>query len=341
MAEDNILRNAVRQNLDKWLQKLDCSGDVEKKLAFKMRFVEKLRESPVAVETARANEQHYEVPTDFFRTVLGKRLKYSSCYWPENVTTLEEAEDAMLKLVCQRAKIEDGHSIMDLGCGWGSLALWLCEQYPRCTVTTVSNSNTQREWIESEARRKGFSARMTCITSDANVFKTSSRFDRIISIEMFEHMKNYEELMRRVARWLKPSGYLFVHILCHREFAYNFNTKKNSDTEWMARNFFSGGTMPSSDLLLYFQKDLCIQQHWQISGNHYARTLEAWLVKLDQQQATVRQIFTRTYGSDQVDEQVFNWRMFFIYCAEVFSFRGGNEWIVAHYLFQNKLASSL
>lgn len=339
---DKILRDAVRQNLSKWLQKLDCSGDVEKKLALKMKFVEKLRKSPVAVETARANEQHYEVPTNFFRTVLGKRLKYSSCYWPENIITLEEAEDTMLKLVCQRAQVKDGHSIMDLGCGWGSLALWLCEHYPNCTVTTVSNSNTQREWIESEAGKKGYSSRMTCITSDANVFNTSLRFDRIISIEMFEHMKNYEELMCRVASWLKPSGFLFVQILCHREFAYNFSTKKSSDTEWMARNFFSGGTMPSSDLLLYFQKDLCIKQHWQISGNHYARTLEAWLVKLDQQEATVRDIFLQTYGSDQVDQQVFNWRMFFIYCAEVFSFKGGNEWIVAQYLFQkNRVPSSL
>jgi len=337
---DKILRDAVRQNLDKWLQKLDCSGDVEKKLTFKMKFVKKLRESPVALETARANEQHYEVPTDFFRTVLGKRLKYSSCYWPENITTLEEAEDSMLKLVCERSQVEDGHSIMDLGCGWGSLALWLCEHYPNCTVTTVSNSSTQREWIESEAQKKGFGSRMACITSDANVFNTSLRFDRIISIEMFEHMKNYEELMCRVASWLKPSGCLFVQILCHREFAYNFSTKKNSDTEWMARNFFSGGTMPSSDLLLYFQKDLCIKQHWQMSGNHYARTLEAWLVNLDEHEATVRNIFLQTYGSDQVDQQVFNWRLFFMYCAEVFSFRGGNEWIVAQYLFQKKPAIS-
>lgn len=338
---DKILREAVRQNLDKWLKKLDCSGDVEKKLAFKMKFVQKLRESPVAIQTARANEQHYEVPTDFFRTVLGKRLKYSSCYWPEDNTTLDGAEDSMLKLVCERAKVEDGNSIMDLGCGWGSLALWLCEQYPNCAVTTVSNSKTQREWIESEAKRKGFGARVNCITSDANVFNTSLRFDQIISIEMFEHMKNYEELMSRVASWLKPGGLLFVQILCHREFAYNFNTKKNSDTEWMAQNFFSGGTMPSSDLLLYFQKDLAIKHHWQINGNHYARTLEAWLLKMDKQQATVREIFRTTYGSHQLDEHVFNWRIFFIYCAEVFAFRGGNEWIVAHYLFQKNVVSSL
>ena len=171
------------------------------------------------------------------------------------------------------------------------------------------------------------------------VFDRSFLFHLVIFLQ---HMKNYEELLCRVASWLKPSGYLFVQILCHREFAYNFSTKKSSDTEWMARNFFSGGTMPSSDLLLYFQKDLCIKQHWQINGNHYARTLEAWLVKLDQQEATVRDIFLQTYGSDQVDQQVFNWRMFFIYCAEVFSFRGGNEWIVAQYLFlKNRIPSNL
>ncbi|XP_068703617.1 uncharacterized protein [Montipora foliosa] len=338
---DKILRDAVCQNLDKWLKKLDCSGNVEEKLAYKMKFVEKLRSSPVAIETERANEQHYEVPTDFFRTVLGKRLKYSCCLWSKGAATLEEAEDAMLQLVCQRSKIEDGQSIMDLGCGWGSLAFWLCEQYPQCSVTTVSNSGTQQKWIESEAQRRGFVDRITCITSDANVFNTQSKFDRIISIEMFEHMKNYEELMSRVAGWLKPSGYLFVQILCHREFAYNFNTKKNSDTEWMARNFFSGGTMPSSDLLLYFQKNLCIESHWQLNGNNYARTLEAWLAKMDRNEGAVKEILLRNYKSDQVDQQIFNWRMFFIYCSEVFGFRGGNEWIVAHYLFQKNLSSSL
>ena len=158
---------------------------------------------------------------------------------------------------------------------------------------------------------------------------------------LFQHMKNYEELMHRVASWLKQSGYLFVQILCHREFAYSFNTSRNSDTEWMARNFFSGGTMPSSDLLLYFQKDLCIEKHWQINGKNYSRTLEAWLARMDRQESEVRGIFQKTYTSDQVDQQVFNWRMFFIYCAEVFAFRGGNEWIVAQYLFKKKLISNL
>ncbi|XP_029213908.2 (S)-coclaurine N-methyltransferase-like [Acropora millepora] len=339
--EDNILRDAVCQNLDKWLKKLACSGNVEEKLAYKMKFVEKLRSSPIAIETEKANAQHYKVPTDFFRTVLGERLKYSCCLWSEGATNLEGAEDAMLKLICQRAKIQDGHSIMDLGSGWGSLALWLCEQYPRCTVTTVSNSRTQQQWIRSEAHRKGFMDRITCITSDANVFNTQLTFDRVVSIEMFEHMKNYEELMHRVASWLKQSGYLFVQILCHREFAYSFNTSSNSDTEWMARNFFSGGTMPSSDLLLYFQKDLCVEKHWQINGKNYSRTLEAWLARMDRQESEVRGIFQKTYTSDQVDQQVFNWRMFFIYCAEVFAFRGGNEWIVAQYLFEKKLISNL
>ncbi|XP_001641686.2 (S)-coclaurine N-methyltransferase [Nematostella vectensis] len=339
--QDHFLREGIRQNLSSWLQKLSCDGDVERKLEYKKKLVKKLRVSPIAVATEQANEQHYEVPTEFFLTVLGKRLKYSSCIWPEGVSTLEQAEDAVLDQVCKRAQVEDGQDVMDLGCGWGSLALWVCEKYPNCKVTCVSNSQTQRAFIEKQAQLRGFTNRLQCITADANVFSTSLRFDRIISNEMFEHMKNYEILMSRVSSWLKPHGLLFIQILCHREFAYEFKTKKGSDTEWMAKNFFTGGTMPSSDLFFYFQKDLFVKDHWHVNGKHYSKTLEAWLERMYENLDKVKEVFSASYGSNNVTQQVFNWRMFFIYCSETFGFNHGNDWMVSHYLFKKRVASSL
>ncbi|CAH1778256.1 unnamed protein product, partial [Owenia fusiformis] len=341
MASDQMLREGVRQNLANWIRKLECNGDVEKQHEFKQRFLRKLRDSKIAIETKTANEQHYEVPTDFFITVLGERLKYSCGLWPKGVTTLEASENAMLKVTCERAQVQNGQTIMDLGCGWGSLAFYICENYPQCNVVCVSNSNTQRKLIQGRAKERGFSKRLECITADANVFITQRRFDRIISIEMFEHMKNYQELMGRVSSWLNPGGMLFTQILCHKEFPYQFDTKKGSDTEWMARNFFSGGTMPSADLFLYFQDDLVCVDHWRINGCNYSKTLEAWLVKMDERIGKVKPIFEKAYGADEVDQQVFNWRLFFIFCSEVFGYKDGNEWIVAHHLFKKRMSSQL
>lgn len=338
---DEALRETVRQNLQVWLEKLRCGGDVESKMEYKQKFIKHLKKAPVAINTTDANEQHYEVPTAFYLQCLGERMKYSSAIWPDNETTLEESEDAMLKLICKRAQVKDGQVIMDLGCGWGVTSLWILEKYPNCTVVAVSNSRTQKEFIEGHARDKGFAERLTCITADANVFDIEQRFDRIISIEMFEHMKNYQTLMKRVASWLKPEGLLFTQILCHKEFAYSFNSSKGSNTEWMARNFFSGGTMPSSDLFLYFQDDLGILDHWNINGKHYSKTLEAWLVRLDSNKAKAMEVLEASYGKDKAPLQMFNWRLFFIYCAEVFGYEDGNEWIVAHHLFEKRLKSSL
>lgn len=340
MSADEPLRNGVRANMEAWLQKLECGGDLEKQAFFKKKFITRLRDSPVAIETEKANEQHYEVPTELFLTILGKRLKYSGCQWPEGVDSLEEAEDLSLQSYCDKAGLEDDHSVLDLGCGWGSLSLYICEKYPKCKVTCVSNSNTQRQLIQNRAQTLGYQGRLECITADANVFTTAKRFDRIFSIEMFEHMKNYDILMQRVSSWLKPSGKLFIQVLCHRLHPYAFDTKQGSDTEWMAKNFFSGGTMPSVDLFLYFQNGVKIQDFWVINGTNYSKTLEAWLSKLDQNKDKVMNILRQAYGDD-ADQQLFNWRLFFIFCSEVFGYKGGNEWIISQHLFKKHQLSSL
>lgn len=338
---DGVLRETVRQNLKKWLEKLRCGGDVEQKMAFKRKLISKLKNAPVAINMKDANEQHYEVPTDFFLLCLGNRMKYSSCYWPENAKTLEEAEDISMELICERARLENGHRVLDLGCGWGVTSLWILEKYPNCQVVAVSNSRTQRMFIERRGKEMGVSNRLKCITADANVFDTEERFDRIISIEMFEHMKNYDTLFGRASSWLKPTGLLFTQILCHKEFSYEFNANKGSDTEWMAREFFSGGTMPSSDLFLYFQNDVAIVDHWNINGKHYSKTLEAWLIRLDQNKEKAMEVLEKAYGKESAPQQMFNWRMFFIYCSEVFGFDDGNEWIVSHHLFQKRPTAAL
>ncbi|KAL4225156.1 hypothetical protein ACF0H5_015849 [Mactra antiquata] len=340
MASDEALRNGVRANLQTWIKKLECDGDLEKQSLRKKKFIQRLRNSPVAIETDKANEQHYEVPTDFFLTVLGKRLKYSGCDWPAGVKTLEEAEVVSLGLICERAGVQNGQTILDLGCGWGSLSLYICEKFPQCNVTCVSNSNTQRQHIQNQGLSLGYQGRLECITADANVFTTSETFDRIISIEMFEHMKNYEILMQRVSSWLKPSGKLFIQVLCHRQHPYAFDTKQGSDTEWMAKNFFTGGTMPSVDLYLYFQNGVKIEDYWIINGVNYSKTLEAWLERLDQNYDKVMKILKDAYGDD-ADQQMFNWRLFFIFCSEVFGYSGGNEWIVSQHLFKKNQLSSL
>lgn len=330
---DNQIRGAIRKGLELWLRKLNCDGDAEKKLYYKQKFVDQLKNLPIAVHTKSANEQHYEVPTSFLMTVLGKRAKYSACLYPEGVNDLDSAEEASLSLYCERAIIRDGQTIMDLGCGWGSLTFWLLENYPNCRVTSVSNSATQGEYIRSSAQRKGYSDRLTVYTADANTFQTEQRFDRIMAIEMLEHMKNYEQLFKKIASWLKPDGLLFTQILCHREFTYHFKTKPGSDTAWMAQNFFTGGTMPSSDLFLYFQKDLAVEKHWNINGLNYTKTLDAWLKKMDDNIDEVRKIFHEAYGEKEVQKHVFNWRKFFMFSSEVFGCNDGNDWLVAHHLF--------
>ncbi len=296
-------------------------------------FVEQMRGGPIAVEADAANVQHYEVPTEFFRQVLGPRLKYSCCYWPGPETTLPEAEDAMLDLFCERAEIEDGMDVLELGCGWGSLCLWVAERYPRCRVLAVSNSRTQREFIESRCRESGIE-NVEVQTANVAQFATDRRFDRVLSVEMFEHVRNHEELLRRIAGWLKPEGKLAVHIFCHARFAYPFETE--GELNWMGRYFFTGGIMPSDDLLMRFQRDLVLEDHWHVSGMQYARTLEAWLARCDARRADLLPLFGAAREPKDAARRFQRWRMFFMACSELFAYAGGDEWFVSHYLFRRR-----
>jgi len=291
--------------------------------------LEQLNSGPLALSTDEANDQHYEVPSRFFELALGRRLKYSCCYWPDGVSTLDDAEEAMLELSCTRAGVADGMEILDLGCGWGSLALWMAEHYPNARILAVSNSSTQRAHIEQRAHESGF-GNLEVLTCDVNDFQPDRKFDRVLSIEMFEHMRNYDMLLERVASWLETDGRLFVHIFCHREIAYLFQTDGRQD--WMARHFFTDGLMPAWDLLTHFERSMVLEERWRVDGTHYQKTAEAWLEQLDENRTVVESVFRSAY--EDPERWAERWRLFFLACAELFGFRGGSEWFVGHYLMK-------
>lgn len=290
-----------------------------------------IRSSPLATHTPDANAQHYEVPTDFFLAALGPRRKYSSAWYETGRETLAEAEIAMLKITCERAKLKDGDSILELGCGWGSLSLWMAEQYPNSKIVAVSNSRTQKAFIDAEAARLSL-PNLEIRTADMVHFDPGQQFDRVVSVEMLEHMRNYAELLRRISTWLNPAGTLFVHIFTHRKYAYPFETGEQND--WMAQHFFSGGQMPSDTLLTEFQDHLRHLETWRINGRHYAQTCEDWLRNMDANEANIRPLFAKCYGKDEETKWIVRWRVFFLACAELFAYEQGSEWGVCHYLFQ-------
>ena len=290
-------------------------------------FFASLRSGPVAIATDAANAQHYEVPAQFFATVLGQRLKYS-CAWYENASVdLAQAEEAMLRLSCARGGVEDGMRLLDLGCGWGSLSLWLAEQYPHAVITAVSNSSTQRAYIENQARARGFS-NLSVITANAIEWDTDVRFDRVLSVEMFEHMRNYEALLRRVMGWLAPGGRLFTHVFCCREYGYHFAEADG----WMAQNFFTGGIMPREDQFEQFPLSAQLIERWWVPGTHYERTCNDWLARLDANRDAVLAICREAYGAADARVWRQRWRMFFMACAELFGLEEGNRFGVVHSL---------
>lgn len=329
---DILIRKGIRSLLKQRLDQ-ENKGNTELQQAHFMKLVEELKSSPIAVNTVDANEQHYEVPTKFYQYCLGKHLKYSSGYWKDGVTDIDTSEKDMLELTCQRAELQDGQNVLELGCGWGSLSLFMAFRFPKSTFTVVSNSRTQKLYIDEQAINRGIK-NLTVITVDINIFKIDSTFDRIVSVEMFEHMRNYQKLMHKAASFLKPDGKLFVHIFTHKEYAYKFEVIDESD--WMSKYFFTGGIMPSDHLLLYFNEHMSIEQHWHVNGTHYSKTSEAWLENMNKHKNEIMPMFETTYGKDQALKWWVYWRIFYMSCAELWGYNDGNEWIVSHYLFKKK-----
>jgi cyclopropane-fatty-acyl-phospholipid synthase len=330
LVPDVVIRGGIRRLLKERLIEMQCD-DIERAAEKIDEFVAAMDHGPVAPLPEKANEQHYEVPTALFGHVLGPHRKYSACYWADGVTTLGDAEAAALALTCQRAELADGQDILELGCGWGSLTLFMAACYPNSSITSVSNSNSQREYITAEARRRGL-GNVCVVTCDMNDFDLATQVDRIVSVEMFEHMRNYRLLFARLHNWLVPGGKFFMHIFVHRLVPYEF--VDNGATDWMSRYFFSGGIMPSYDLPLFFQDNLKIVNRWTLSGKHYERTANAWLTNIDARREQVLPLLAETYGANDSEQWFNRWRIFFMACAELWGYRNGQEWFVSHYLFE-------
>lgn len=332
LVPDNVIRMGIRRLLRERLDEISAD-DCEWIAADQDQFVTIMDQSPIAPLPELANEQHYEVPAEFFELVLGQRRKYSCSYWDDACTSLDSAELTALELTSARAELRNGQKVLDLGCGWGSFSLWAAERFPNSHFTAVSNSHTQREAILAEAEHR-YLNNLTVLTADINDFESEGRFDRVVSIEMFEHLRNYRKMFARVSRWLNNDGRFFMHIFCHRAAAYEFVDSAPSD--WMTRHFFAGGIMPSDDLPLRFQDDLKLCKRWRWDGRHYEKTANAWLNKIDAQKDDVMPILGATYGAENAQQWWMRWRIFFMACAELFGYRDGQEWWVGHYLFEAK-----
>ena len=326
---DPAVRFVIRRLLEGRLRQ-SVWGDQSLREAEERALLASLERGPIAISVDAANEQHYEVPASFFEQVLGPRLKYSSCHWDSRTPDLGAAEEAMLTLTAARAGVEDGMRILDLGCGWGSFTLWAAERFPNAQLLGVSNSRLQRELILARAAERGLS-NVRVETADINAFDPAERFDRVVSVEMMEHVRNHRALFERIAGWLAPGGAVFSHVFCHRERAYAYEVEGESD--WMAKHFFTGGMMPSESLFGRYQDHLALRAQWRVGGEHYAHTCNAWLERLDSKRDTILPILSEVYGQDAT-RWFQRWRLFFMACAELFAYRGGNEWFVSHYRWE-------
>jgi len=332
LVPDVLVRRAIRQLCRQRLDGCQQGSDAANRQVYQT-FLRSMCQGPVAPVPEKANEQHYELPPEFFQAVLGPHRKYSSCYWSPGAKTLGAAETAALEITCERAGLQNGQRILELGCGWGSLSLWMAEIYPDALITAVSNSAPQRRLIEAEAHLRGI-RNLRIVTADMNDFSAVETFDRVVSVEMFEHMRNYQELLKRISGWLRPDGKLFVHHFCHREFAYPFETQ--GDTNWMGRYFFTGGIMPDENLLRSFDSDLVVTNQWRWDGTHYEKTSNAWLANMDARRTEILRILQATYGRRSAARWFHRWRMFFLAVAELFGYAAGQEWFVTHVLLQKK-----
>ena len=335
---DFITRREIRKLCRERL--LDLENEREGRVALaQARFIESMRSGPVALVPNKANEQHYELPSAFFEAVLGPHRKYSCCLWPDGPAFLRDAEENALRATCEHAEIADGQRILELGCGWGSLSLWMARRYPNSHITAVSNSVPQRLFIENQMESAGLK-NLRIVTADMNHFEppatdgTPRLFDRVVSVEMFEHMRNYQLLLARIASWLQPAGKLLVHIFCHRKLLYPFETEGASN--WMGRYFFTGGIMPNTDLLTYFCDNLQVTRQWTWDGRHYRRTADAWLKQLDARRNDVLPILEFTYGPLEAMRWFYRWRMFFMAVSELFGYADGQQWHVSHSLLQRR-----
>ena len=336
LLPESIIRFGIRRLLRERIKEITPANEAAETAALRA-YIDDLNHRPLAESTNEANEQHYEVPAEFYNYCLGRNLKYSGCLYQQGNETLSGAEDAMLALYADRAELADGQSILELGCGWGSLSLYMAKRYPNSHITGVSNSSSQREYILGQARERGIT-NITIITCDMNTFtQPNSTYDRVVSIEMFEHMKNYKLLLSRISSWLKPDGKLFVHIFTHSKYPYHFIARDNTD--WMARYFFTGGQMPSHELLSYFQDDLELVSDWKVNGTHYQKTAEDWLKNMKIHKKEIMPLFEKIYGKDAVKFWAY-WKIFYMSCAELWGYNSGNEWLVSHYLFKNKPKST-
>ena len=330
LLPDWLVRWGIRRLLRQRLRS-EHAADPEQSAERLQRWLAECEQSPIAIDTAAANEQHYEVPAAFYAKVLGSHRKYSSGLWT-NARTLDEAEAAMLRLSCERAELQDGMRVLDLGCGWGSMTLWIARHFPNCRVTGVSNSRSQREDILARADAAGL-RNVEIVTADANVFTPSGTFDRVVSVEMMEHTRNWRALLARVRQWLVPGGKMFVHVFTHATVGYPF--VQDGDGDWMARWFFTGGQMPADAQLLRCQQDLLVDAHWRVNGTHYQKTAEAWLVLFDRHRDELRPVLQQAYG-ERAEAMGNLWRVFFLACAELWGFDGGRQWMVSHYRLRRR-----